>query len=106
MPGVALFVYGTLRSRATVRALTGRQFRTHAARLDGWEKRQPPGGYPYVVPCPGASVDGLLLLDVDPGSLARLDAYEEEGRLYVRRPVEAVIGVERVRCEVYAGVVA
>jgi gamma-glutamylcyclotransferase (GGCT)/AIG2-like uncharacterized protein YtfP len=98
----ALFVYGTLRDPACVRALTGRTFATRAARLDGWRRDQPPGGYPVIRPCPGASVAGLVLLDVDDASLARLDAYEDEGRLYARLRVEATAGDERLACAVYA----
>jgi gamma-glutamylcyclotransferase (GGCT)/AIG2-like uncharacterized protein YtfP len=102
MRGTALFVYGTLRDPACVRAVTGRVFATRPARLHGWRREEPPGGYPVVRSCPGASVAGLLLLDVDDASLARLDAYEDEGRLYVRRAVHVAAGDERVACEVYA----
>ncbi|HJQ83062.1 MAG TPA: gamma-glutamylcyclotransferase family protein [Candidatus Binatia bacterium] len=103
MPGVALFVYGTLMDAGQVLALTGRRFPTRPARLGDFERLAPAGGYPYVVSRAGAHVDGLLLEDVDPASLRALDRYEEEGRLYVRRPVEVLADGVRLACETYVG---
>ena len=37
------------------------------------------------------------------GALARLDAYEDEGGLYVRREAIAVADGKRVPCQVYVG---
>jgi|SRR5436190_8416286 len=103
MPGAALFVYGTLLDDARVEAVTGRRFPRRAARLDGWERIAPSGGYPYIVARPGGFVDGALLEDVDTDSLCALDRYEDEGRLYVRRAVIVVVDGERVACQTYVG---
>jgi gamma-glutamylcyclotransferase (GGCT)/AIG2-like uncharacterized protein YtfP len=103
MPGAALFVYGTLTEPERVAAVTGRRFARRPARLDGYARIAPAGGYPYVVPCAGASVDGFLLEGVDADALRALDRYEDEGRLYVRTPVDVVAGAERVACETYVG---
>ena len=88
---------------ARLRSVTGQQFARRAARLEGFERIAPARGYPYVVPKAGAHVDGHLIEDVDAASLRRLDTYEDEGRLYFRRPVEVVVGGERVACETYVG---
>lgn len=103
VPGTALFVYGTLLSEAHRWSLTGRRFATRPARLEGWERILPNQGYPYIVPRSGGQVDGLLLEDVDAAALATLDAYEDEGRLYHRRPVEVLSRGRRVPCETYVG---
>src|SRR5262245_30603977 len=103
MPGAALFVYGTLLDDARVKTVTGRRFPRRTARLDGWERIAPTGGYPYIIARPGAVVHGALLEDVDADSLRALDRYEDEGRLYVRRPVTVIVDGEAVACETYVG---
>jgi len=102
----ALFVYGTLTSERCVREVTGRSFPRRPARLEGFERLAPPGGYPYIVPKPGGVVEGWLIENIDPPALERLDAYEDEGRLYLRRPVEVIADGERVSCQTYVGNVA
>lgn len=82
-----LFVYGTLRDGDLVHSLTGRRFASEAAVLPDFARIEPAGGYPYVLPRRGARVDGILLRDIDEPSLAALDEYEEEGRLYRRERV-------------------
>ena len=86
---------------ARLESVTGQRFARRAARLEGFERVAPARGYPYVVPRAGARVDGHLIENVDAASLRRLDTYEDEGRLYFRRPVEVVVGGERVACETY-----
>ena len=103
MPGAALFVYGTLLDDARVEAVTGRRFPRRTARLEGYERIAPNGGYPYIVARAGSVVDGALLDDVDAASLRALDTYEDEGRLYVRRAVTVVVDGEPVACETYVG---
>ena len=58
-------------------------------------------GYPTIVPQAGGRVEGVLVEGVDAASLAALDAYEDAGRLYARRPAEVLVDGERVPCEVY-----
>jgi hypothetical protein len=55
------------------------------------------------VPDAAASVDGLLLDGIDDAALARLDAYEDEGTLYVRRSAVADVGGRTIPCQVYVG---
>jgi len=100
---VSLFVYGTLMDGARVQAVVGRRLASRPAVLDGYERVEPAGSYPYVVPRDGATVAGVLLDGVDDTALARLDAYEDEGGLYVRREVVAVADGKRVPCQVYVG---
>ena len=100
---VSLFVYGTLTDDARVEAVVGRRLPRRPALLEGYERVEQAGSYPYVVPRDGARVEGVLLDEVDDGALARLDAYEDEGGLYVRREVVAVADGRRVTCEVYVG---
>ena len=99
----AVFVYGTLTDEARVTALVGRPLPRRLAVLEGYERVAPAGRYPWVVPRTGAAVEGVLLLDVDAEALAALDAYEDEGTLYVRRAAVARVDGRPVACEVYVG---
>lgn len=104
MSGVTLFVYGTLMADDCVLAVTGRRFRRAAAVLENYVRITPPRGFPHIIPQPGDRVSGSVLFGIDPASLKRLDRYEDEGRLYLRTPVEARCGDERVACHAYVGV--
>ena len=104
--GITLFVYGTLTSDDLLLALTGRRFTTSPATLTGYARVFPRalGGYPSLVPDPTGQVAGKLIRDIDAASLRALDAYEETGSLYERRPIEVTAHGGRVACEVYFGV--
>jgi len=99
----ALFVYGTLMSESVMRSLTGRGFPRRRATLMGYGRGVSDIGYAFVAPRTGARVDGLLIEGLDGESLRRLDRYEDEGRLYLRRPVEVLADGARVACETYVG---
>ena len=88
---------------ACLEGVTGRRFARRPARLEGFERIAPARGYPYIVPRIDAHVDGHLIEPVDAASLRKLDTYEEEGRLYVRRPVEVLVDGTQVACETYVG---
>jgi len=100
---LSLFVYGTLMEDGRVQAVVGHRLPRRPAVLQGFERVEPAGSYPYVVPRDGATVDGILLDEVDDTALARLDAYEDEGGLSIRREVVAVADGRRVACHVYVG---
>jgi gamma-glutamylcyclotransferase (GGCT)/AIG2-like uncharacterized protein YtfP len=101
MGGVALFVYGTLMDEEHLEQLTGRRFPRRRATLERFARVVAAHGYPTIVPQAGARVEGVLIEGVDAASLAALDAYEDAGRLYARRPAEVLVDGERVPCEVY-----
>ena len=103
MGGVALIVYGTLMDEERLEQLTGRRFPRRRARLEGFARILAGHGYPTIVPQAGARVEGVLVEGVDAASLAALDAYEDAGRLYARRPAEVLVDGERVPCDVYVG---
>ena len=101
MGGVALFVYGTLMDEERLAQLSGRRFPRRRAALEGFARVLAAHGYPTIVPKPGGRVEGVLVEGVDAASLAALDAYEDAGRLYGRRPAEVLVDGEHVACEVY-----
>jgi gamma-glutamylcyclotransferase (GGCT)/AIG2-like uncharacterized protein YtfP len=105
MGGVALFVYGTLMDEDRLVALTDRPVSRRPATLEGFMRKTAAHGYPTIVPRPGARVDGMLLEHLDAAALAALDAYEDLGRLYARRPAEVVVDGRRVACEVYVSLI-
>jgi gamma-glutamylcyclotransferase (GGCT)/AIG2-like uncharacterized protein YtfP len=100
---IHLFVYGTLTDPERVTALTGKQFERVDARLSGFERVNSPLGYPFILPRPGATVRGVLLLNVDPTSVVQLDAYESEGELYRRQTVMVEVVDRRVPAMAYVG---
>lgn len=66
--------------------VTGGQHRQIPARLDGYARfAVRDASYPGIVAQPGASVDGVLYLDLAPAELALLDRFE--GSEYARLPV-------------------
>lgn len=96
-----LFVYGTLQDRRVIQAVTGRVFPAVPAILPGYGRyRVKDADYPGVRLEACGSVDGLLLQEVDTGSLLALDAFE--GEYYVRREVEVVTASDTsVQCFCY-----
>ncbi len=96
-----VFVYGTLLDDACVRSVTGRTFPRRPATLPGHRRVWPPGRYPYLVRDAAAEVAGAVLEHLDGRALAALDAYEDEGRLYVREEGTVTCDGEPVRAFVY-----
>lgn len=103
---VDLFVYGSLMDEGILSSLTGRHFPRREAELLGFERITPKNGHPYIIPKGEARVQGFLLSGIDPSTLAILDDYEEEGRLYHRCRVEVFVANRRISCETYIGDIA
>ncbi|TNY38165.1 gamma-glutamylcyclotransferase family protein [Thermomonospora catenispora] len=81
-----LFVYGTLRFPAVLEALLERVPPMEPARAPGWRARALPGAvYPGLIPDPGATTDGRLILGLTPAEISLLDEYE--GDLYEPRVI-------------------
>jgi len=96
-----VFTYGSLMVASVMEAVTGNRFASINALLRGYARYGLEGAtYPGLIPQENATTDGVLYLDVDPSSLARLDAFE--GAFYdrVRVSVETAEG-ERMEAEVY-----
>ncbi len=89
--------------KSLVYQLTGKSFPTSTAYLKDYKKLTSHLGYPYILPHKGFKVEGLLIRGIDPISMKKLDRYEDEGRLYLRRKVSAVSGDGKVPCETYIG---
>jgi len=82
-----LFVYGTLTDQQVFTVVTGIKTRMESAVLENYTRVTSRKSFPYIIPCPGSRVDGFLVPAIDDTILARLDKYENEGELYVRRHV-------------------
>lgn len=73
-----LFVYGTLRDPARVRALLGRTVSAEPAVLLDFALWPAPGfPYPLAVPSPGRQLEGAVLVGVGEADYRRLDEYED-----------------------------
>lgn len=74
-----LFVYGSLQLPEVLSAVTGTLFTAYPAQLHGYSRhRLRERSFPGIRPNPAASVEGLLWLNVDAASLAKLDAFEDD----------------------------
>ncbi len=96
-----VFTYGSLMVAAVMQAVTGNRFTSRKATLRGYARFRLDGAsYPGLIPQKDAATDGVLYLNVDPSSMARLDAFE--GTFYDRARVEAeTTEGERLKAEVY-----
>lgn len=81
--------------------ITGRYFSTFPAVLRGFKKLNSHLGYPYILPYKASKVEGLLIKNIDPESMKKLDRFE--GEFYSRRRVTVVWGGKRAACEAYVG---
>jgi len=86
-----LFVYGSLVDPGCLEEVLGHRHLGErlAATLADYQRIAPASsGYPYIIRAPGARVDGLLILDLNPSDLRALDRYEEVDKgVYCRRLV-------------------
>jgi gamma-glutamylcyclotransferase (GGCT)/AIG2-like uncharacterized protein YtfP len=99
-PATAVFTYGTLTFPDVMQAVTGRAFASLPASLAGYACLAVRGAvYPGALARAGATIDGVLYLDVDDASLVRLDRFE--GEIYVRRRVTVVTGGVERAAQVY-----
>ena len=96
-----LFVYGTLLDPSCVQRVTGRRFSSRAGTLHGWIRTTGGHGYPVIHPVAGGRVTGLVLDGIDGQALRSIDAYEEEGRLYLRKTVYVTIDGYSTACDTY-----
>ncbi len=96
-----VFTYGTLMIPSVMEAVTGGRFASRNALLNGYARFRLRGAtYPGLIPRQGATTEGVLYLNVDPPSVARLDAFE--GAFYDRVRVEAETpDGDRLLAEVY-----
>jgi gamma-glutamylcyclotransferase (GGCT)/AIG2-like uncharacterized protein YtfP len=87
-----VFVYGSLVQPGSLDEVLGHRHLGErlAARLAGYRRVATADyAYPFIVAEPGASVDGVLLMDLSPYDLRVLDRYEEvESGVYRRELVE------------------
>lgn len=95
-----VFTYGTLLLAEVMEAVTGERFASVPARLDGHERVCVRDAvYPGARAAPGASIDGILWLDVGEDALVRLDRFE--GEMYERRAVSVATAGGARAAQVY-----
>lgn len=96
-----IFTYGTLMLPEVMVAVTRQRFEYALAELDGYARYCIEGApYPGLVPETDAATDGVVYFDVDPATVARLDAFEGDAYRRVRVEVCTVEGA-RVAAEAY-----
>ena len=94
-----VFVYGTLmRGQRAHAMLSGATYAGQYQLPD--HAMYHLGRYPGIVPCPGERVFGEVYY-VSRAMLAQMDAYEEEGSLYLRRRVQLQGEGDSLRAEAY-----
>ncbi|MDZ7315582.1 MAG: gamma-glutamylcyclotransferase [candidate division KSB1 bacterium] len=98
-----LFVYGSLAHDENLQLLTGRKFPSKDAILLNHRRIAPKNSFAFAVYWRGYSMRGRLLFSVPPEIIRKLDEYEGEGHLYVRRLGLVRSGNETHRAWVYRG---
>lgn len=79
-----VFTYGSLMFPEVWRIVVGREFLTVEGEVDGFSIfRVRDAPYPGIIANSGSVVRGLVYIDVDPASIARLDKFE--GDFYQRQ---------------------
>ena len=81
-----VFTYGSLMYPEVFGPVTLASPRCHRTRLDGWSRHAIRGrSYPGAVPAIGASIEGVLWMELDEDAMQRLDQFE--GDEYARERV-------------------
>ena len=96
-----VFTYGSLMYPEVFGPVTLASPRCHRARLDGWSRHAIRARtYPAAVPAAGASIEGVLWMELDEDAMRRLDRFE--GDEYVRQQVFVTLpDGERVNAQIY-----
>ena len=75
--GTNVFTYGTLMKPSFTFQFCKREYQHCKATLNGYERKHVKGAhYPGIRPKKGASVEGVLFLDIQPDDLQKLHSYE------------------------------
>lgn len=101
-----LFVYGTLKRKGRMRALTSaRLAEPRPGVLRGYRKYDTGAGYPVIFPDPDREVEGLIW-EIEADALAYIDHYEGADRVppvYFRREEQVECEGETLTAQVYVG---
>ena len=100
---VDLFVYGTLMNDKYVELLLNRKVNSIPGMLYHYMRMDPSWSFPFIVKHRGAVTKGRILQDITTEELKILDEFEDEGKMYYRRPAVARTGGFRQRCQTYLG---
>jgi gamma-glutamylcyclotransferase (GGCT)/AIG2-like uncharacterized protein YtfP len=103
---VDLFVYGTLMNDRYVELLLNRKVSSISAQLYHYMRMEPSWSFPFIVQHRGAVTKGRVLQDISIEELKILDEFEDEGKMYYRKPVVVRTGKRRQRCQTYIGDIA
>ncbi len=89
--------------KSLLHQITSKYFPTCPAYLKDFRTLPSQFGYPYILPHKGSQVEGLLITGIDPGSMKRIDHYEDEGRLYFRKNITVISNGKTIACQAYVG---
>ena len=99
-----LFVYGTLMDAHNRQLVTGQRLTAETAVLYDYRRISPKGGYPFALPWRGSKIEGQVVHGITPAAWKKIDDYEDEGTLYLRKIVSVQIGGQFVEAYVYIGI--
>jgi len=99
-----LFVYGTLNNAYNLKLVSGQNFDTEEATLYNYRRIHPESGYPFAVHWPGSKIEGRVVYGIPPDALKKIDDYESEGYLYIRKNVKIQVKEQHVDAYVYIGI--
>lgn len=98
-----LFVYGTLNNDYHLQLLTGKLLPYEEGVLLNHRRIQPKNSFAFAVFWKGYSIRGRLLYSVTDDVIQKLDEYENEGELYIRKIGKIRVGDVIYKAWVYIG---
>jgi gamma-glutamylcyclotransferase (GGCT)/AIG2-like uncharacterized protein YtfP len=99
-----LFVYGSLNNAYNLRLVTGHDLVMAEATLYNYRRIHPESGYPFALHWKGSKIEGRVIYGVTPDIFKKIDEYESEGRLYVRKSVEVYVNDQAMKAYTYIGI--
>ena len=99
-----LFVYGSLNNAYNLRLVTGHDLAMEEATLYNYRRIHPKSGYPFALHWKGSKIEGRVIHGVTPDLWKKIDDYEDEGELYVRKLVDVYMHDQVVKAYTYIGV--
>ena len=88
----SIFTYGTLMNPTVMKNVVKAEYKSVKALLRGYIRKKVKGQvYPGITECANSVIEGVLWLDVKEEGVQKLDYFESEGKMYLRKKVSVEV---------------